>query len=79
MRKSLNPKPTPALGSVRRDEVLPLREAGKRLGWNRASITNARRDGLRTVRYGQYLLTTGEAIYEFIESRIRSAEASTKG
>jgi hypothetical protein len=55
------------LGSIHRDEVLPLREAARRMGWANRMIADVQRMGLRTVTIGRMKYTTGNAIYEFVE------------
>ena len=71
MKKSLTKRPAPILGSIHRDEVLPVREVARRLGWNRASIVRAQRNGLKVVRCGQFTLTTGQAVFDYIEAMMK--------
>jgi hypothetical protein len=65
MRKAHDKQLT--LGSIHRDEVLPVREVARRLGWSRPAIVKAQRNGLRTCRVGRFMLTTGEAVFEYVE------------
>lgn len=46
-------------GSVRADEVLPLRELARRLGWGQRTIRAAQRDGLITLQYGKMKYVRG--------------------
>jgi hypothetical protein len=49
----------PALGSVHRDEVLPLREFGRRMGLASRALADAQRRGLRTVLFGRVKFVLG--------------------
>jgi hypothetical protein len=60
-----------SLGAIRRDEILPVRVAARWLGWNRASIVNSQRGGVKTVQLGRFKITTGQAIYEYVEKMMR--------
>ncbi|MCC6126900.1 MAG: hypothetical protein IT426_18200 [Pirellulales bacterium] len=71
MRKPLTKSPPP-LGSIHRDEVLPVREAARRLGWQRKAITEAQKNGLRVCRCGRYTITTGQAIFDYVEKMMRA-------
>jgi hypothetical protein len=73
-----SPDKTPALGSIHRDEVLPVREAARRLGWNRAAISVAQHNGLRTARCGRFSITTGSEIFRYVESMMRRGEDPTE-
>ena len=61
-----NPAPR-ALGSIHRDEVLPLREAARRMGWANKMISDVQRMGLQTVTIGRMKYVTGNAVYRFVE------------
>ena len=58
----------PGWGSIRADEVLPLRAAGYRLGMGTKELRKAQRDGLAVVRYGRFHYVSGKAIAEFFEA-----------
>lgn len=61
-------KPAPRqLGSISRDEVLPLCEAARRMGWASRMIADVQRMGLQTVTIGRMKYVTGNAIYRFVE------------
>ena len=60
-------KPVRQLGSIRRDEVLPLREAARRMGWADKMIADVQRMGLPTVTIGRMKYVTGDAVYCFVE------------
>lgn len=59
--------PTRQLGSISRDEVLPLREAARRMGWADKLIGDVQRMGLPTVTIGRMKYVTGNAVYRFVE------------
>jgi hypothetical protein len=65
-RKPSRPSPD-GYGSIHDHEVLPVREAARRLGWGAKTTRAAQEDGLRTVLYGRMRYTTGRWIREFIE------------
>lgn len=65
--RPIDSTPRPGFGSIQAGEVLPLREAGRRLGWGNKTIAQAQRDGLKAVQYGKIKYTTGRAVLEFIE------------
>jgi hypothetical protein len=46
---------------------MTLRAAASRLGWNRKSIVQAKKAGLRTVRIGRYDLVLGQWLWDFVE------------
>jgi hypothetical protein len=56
-----------ALGSISRDEVLPLREAARRMGWANKMIADVQKMGLQTVTIGRMKYVTGNAVYRFVE------------
>jgi len=64
-----------ACGSVRADEILTVREAARRLGWARDTITKMQRAGLRSVRPGKFALTTGRDILDLYERLARPPAA----
>jgi len=67
-------KPAPRqLGSISRDEVLPLREAARRMGWHNKAISDVQKAGLQTVVIGRMKFTTGQAVYEFVERMMQQA------
>jgi hypothetical protein len=65
MRK---PKEQPArFGSIDVGETLLLREASRRLGWQRRQQADAIKMGLKAVVVGRQKVTTGAWIREFVE------------
>ena len=68
MRKPTEAPPR-SLGSIHRDEVLPLREAARRMGWANKMISDVQKAGLKTVTIGRMKYVTGAAIYDFVESQ----------
>jgi hypothetical protein len=73
------PLDKPTLGSIHRDEVLPVREAARRLGWNRKAIVNAQRNGLKICRIGRFTITTGAAIFAYVEKLMNDAQGGEGG
>lgn len=68
MKHTRTDKPArPQLGSVHKDEVLPLEELGRRMGWGNETLSAVQRDGLRAVTVGRRKYVVGAAVYEFIE------------
>ncbi|NLF07272.1 MAG: hypothetical protein GX594_04740 [Pirellulaceae bacterium] len=73
MRKSKTP-PTRELGSIHRDEVLPLREAARRMGWADRMIADVQKAGLKAVTIGRMKYTTGAAVYDFVSAQLAGAD-----
>ena len=70
MRHPRTDKPhRPQLGSVHRDEVLPLQELGRRMGWGNEMLATVQRDGLKAVTIGRRKYVTGAAVYAFVEQQ----------
>jgi hypothetical protein len=69
----------PGWGSVRADEVLPLRAAGYRLGMGTKELRKAQRDGLRVTKYGRFTYVSGKAIAEFFSRLAQRQDASAEG
>lgn len=68
-RPPITPAPTMPR-SIRRDEVLPLSEAARRLGWGVKTTRHAEREGLRVVQFGRAKYTTGAAVFDFFAGRM---------
>ena len=62
-----SPPPTIGYGSVRADEVLPLREAARRLGWEQKTIRRCSAKGLAVVQFGRFKYVTGKHVLAFID------------
>lgn len=54
-------------GSVHADEILPMRELARRMGWQKRMSSDAQKMGLRTVTIGRMKYTTGEWVLEFVK------------
>lgn len=67
MRKPLATPAPRQLGMVSRDEVGPLEEIGRRMGWGNEMLATVQRMGLRTVVIGRRKYVTGNAVYRFVE------------
>lgn len=52
-------------GSIRSDEIMPLREAARRLGWGQRAVRHALRAGLATTKFGRLRYVRGRALVEF--------------
>lgn len=64
----MRPRPEPRLlgpSSIQAGEVLTLAEAARRLNWGPRMVSQAQRDGLRTILYGRVKYTTGQWVAEF--------------
>ena len=59
------PASRPGFGSIVAGEILPLREAARRLGWERKTIAHAKRAGLRSVRFGRFDYVRGVDVLDF--------------
>ena len=73
-----NPAPR-QLGSIHRDEVGPLREFARRMGWASRMVADVQRMGLRTVTIGRMKYTTGAAVVEFVEGLMQQAGDNAQG
>jgi len=52
-------------GTVRADELLTLQELKKRLGWGEHAVRQARKAGLRLVRFGSSKYAIGADVLAF--------------
>lgn len=66
MKKPIDKVPR-QLGSIHRDEVLPLAEAARRMGWADQLISNVQKMGLKTAVVGRMKFVTGNEVYRFVE------------
>lgn len=70
--------PSPdGFGSIRGDEILPLREVARRLGWGQRLIVKAQVDGLRVVQYGRMKYCLGADVLHFFRQRVAGAIPQT--
>ena len=65
-------------GSVRADEVVTLREFGRRLGFARRAMCDLQRQGLRTTLVGRVKIVLGEDALTFFR-RLAEQQASPAG
>jgi len=72
------PTPDPA-GSIRRDELLPLKTLQRRLGWGEHAIRQARQAGLRLIRFGNGKYCLGSDLLAFFERLAESQSNGTAG
>jgi hypothetical protein len=76
--KTIPQAPARALGSIHRDEVLPLCVVASRFGWGQKEIRRVQREGLAVCQCGRFKYTTGKAVLEFIERLMKQqAEPQT--
>ncbi len=68
MTKQSYIKPAVVYGSIRRDELLLMREASRRLAWERKTLTHAKRMGLQTIRFGRFDYVHGADILSFFDA-----------
>ena len=67
-RPRKHPPPSPAgFGSIGPDEVMPLREAARRLGFGHKTTAKAQRDGLRTLEYGRMKYVRGRDVIAWFD------------
>ena len=57
-------------GGVRRDEVLSMKEVGKRFGWGERTRASVIKAGLPVATVGRAQYTTGAAVYDFIAAQM---------
>ena len=64
-------------GSIQANEILPLREAARRLGWEQKTIRRAQREGLRTIMFGRFKYVRGEDVHAFFD-RLADEQAAKR-
>ena len=65
MRKLLDKSLAIGPSSIRTDELLLVREACRRLGWQRKTLAHAKAEGLRTIKFGRFCYVRGADLLEF--------------
>jgi hypothetical protein len=78
MTKKASNAPGFGFGSVRADEVLPLREAARRLGFAQDALRKAQSHGLRTVRFGKLRYVRGADVLDFFAALIEGQTATQR-
>ncbi len=78
MKKPLDKAPTTGRGSVRADEILTMREAGRRLGFASRALCDFQRQGLRTILAGRIKLVLGRDLLDFFAT-LADAQAEPGG
>jgi hypothetical protein len=67
-RPRKHPPPSPSgFGSISPDEVMPLREAARRLGFGAKTTAKAQRDGLRTLEFGRMKYVRGRDVVAWFD------------
>jgi hypothetical protein len=79
MKRPLDTTPAPARGSILPGEVLPMREAGRRLGLAKQALIDCQRAGLRTVTIGRLKFTTGDWVRQFVEAQAQQQAGGNGG
>jgi hypothetical protein len=72
--KSKAPAPGPTYQAIAPDELLPLPVVKARLRWGDQTISQARKDGLRVLRYGKWGYCLGRDLIAFIEQQAGPVE-----
>ena len=67
--RTIEPNNSP--GVIRADEVYVFEEACRRLRWRRHSAQQAKRLGLKPIKFGSRLYISGSAILKFFEDLAR--------
>ncbi len=65
MKRPIGKPATAGPGSIRADELLLMREACRRLGWERKTLAHAKKTGLRTIRFGRFDYIRGLDLCDF--------------
>lgn len=63
--RAAKPAPEPSTGSIRADELLLMKEASRRLGWQRKTLAHAKREGLKTIKFGRSDYVLGSDLLAF--------------
>jgi hypothetical protein len=79
MKRTLEKSPTIGRGSVRADEVMSLREFGRRLGLASRALCDAQRAGLKTVLLGRTKYVIGKHALQFFERLAAEAQGAEGG
>ena len=80
MKRPADKAPTIGRGSVSANEVITLRECGRRLGFASRALCDFQRQGMRTILAGRVKLVLGSDLLDFFQRLAeRQAEPSKKG
>lgn len=71
--------PGPAPGVISLQEIYTLAEVRKRLGWRAHSLREARRLGLRVIRFGRAKYVTGRDLANFFAALAQDEDARRNG
>ncbi|KKN36558.1 hypothetical protein LCGC14_0772270 [marine sediment metagenome] len=66
-RERTHPSPD-GFGSIHANEILPLREVARRLGWGQKTIRSAQKAGLRAIEFGRLKYCLGVDVIEWFDS-----------
>lgn len=79
MKPRRDSAPGPRFGSIRADEVLPLQEAARRMGWAGRMRADVQKMGLQTCLIGRLKYTTGRAVLQFVETMMQQQAGNGEG
>jgi len=65
MKRPLSKAPVRQLGSISADELLPMREFGRRLDLHDKCLSDAQKAGLRTIGFGRQKFVLGSDAIDF--------------
>jgi hypothetical protein len=71
--------PTPALGSVRADEVMPGREYCRRMGHGRKAWDELRKRGFPVIRCGKQVFVDGAAAIAYFRGLGAATDSQSRG
>ena len=74
-----DPAPTIGRGSIRADEVLSLRELGRRLGLAKRALCDAQKAGLRTALVGRVKFVVGSHAVEWFQAQAEQQASNGQG
>jgi hypothetical protein len=74
MKRPTDPPPR-SLGSVHRDEAMPLKEFGRRMNLANRALADAQRAGLKTVLFGRVKFVLGSDAIDWFKQLGEQQEA----
>jgi hypothetical protein len=71
-------KPPTRYGSISDSELLLVRELCRVLAWERKTLAHAKREGLRTIRFGRFDYVRGRDVLAFFD-KLADRQAAGQG